>query len=167
MILFEHESTHAQKGYDPAPLVKWNMDIGRAYSFIIADDKLIASGNETVTLLDIESGHTLWRHEVEVAGDLLFELLVSFLEPDEAKAEQMRSLLDQAELLGVRAQIHSGSFDEIPYAPYSSNCVIWGDRLSSPADKIDFTELYRTLRPWAASPMNTDMDFPLHHSCVD
>jgi outer membrane protein assembly factor BamB len=90
------------------------------------------------------------------AGDglLLFDLLkqtkltVYCLEPDSAKRNKLRALLDEAGMLGTRAQLHDGSFDEITYAPYSGNCIIWGSKLGSPPDKVDFKGLYRSLRPW-------------------
>ena len=49
------------KYYDPAPIAKWNTDIGRAYSLMIAGDKLIAGGKGTFTLLDVGSGRKLWQ----------------------------------------------------------------------------------------------------------
>lgn len=87
-------------------------------------------------------------------GSLLLDLLtqteltVYCLEPDAAKRTRMRTLLDEAGMLGVRSQLHDGSFDQITYAPYCGNCIVWGDRLGSPADKVDFKGLYRSLRPW-------------------
>ena len=90
------------------------------------------------------------------AGDglLLFDLLkqtkltVYCLEPDAAKRNKIWALLDEAGTLGTRAQLHDGSFDEITYAPYSGNCIIWGSKLGSSTDKVDFKGLYRSLRPW-------------------
>jgi outer membrane protein assembly factor BamB len=87
-------------------------------------------------------------------GSILFDLLkrtkltVTCLEPDAAKRDRIRTLLDEAEMLGTRAQLHDGPFDRIPYAPYSSNCILWGGRLGSPADRVDVKGLYRSLRPW-------------------
>jgi outer membrane protein assembly factor BamB len=87
-------------------------------------------------------------------GSLLLELLrrtklvVYCLEPDGAKREMLRESLDEAGLLGVRAQLHSGSFDRIPYAPYAANCIIWGSKLGSPPERTDLKKLYRSLRPW-------------------
>ena len=68
-------------------------------------------------------------------GSLLFNLLkqtkltVYCLEPDAAKRNAVRALLDEAGTLGTRAQLHDGSLDRITYAPYSGNCIIWGSRL--------------------------------------
>jgi len=87
-------------------------------------------------------------------GSLLFDLLkktkltVYCLEPDAAKRGKFRAMLDEAEMLGTRAQLHEGSFDKIRYAPYSGNCILWGSRLGSPAGRVDFRGLYRSLRPW-------------------
>jgi outer membrane protein assembly factor BamB len=222
-----HKQRGKQKGgpkyYDPAPLAKWNTDIGRVYTLMIAGDKIVAGGKGTVTLLDAKSGEKLWRRNVDGSvrglsvskgafiatttsgriycfgkgdsdsakvvshkqsapagtadvsskvikeigvtegyclmlgagdGSLLFDLLkqtkltVYCLEPDAAKRRRIRTLLDEAGMLGVRAQLHDGAFDSIPYAPYSGNCILWGARLGSRADKIDFKGLYRSLRPW-------------------
>jgi outer membrane protein assembly factor BamB len=221
------KSTKKQKGspqyYDPTPLAKWNMDIGRAYTLAIAGETIIAGGKETITLLDIKSGRKLWKKEVKGTvrglsvslgkfiatttsgniycfgqgssdsaqivshrrsapagtqeasskvieeigvnegyclmlgagdGSLLFDLLkqtkliVYCLEHDAAKRNKIRALLDEAGMLGTRAQLHNGSFDEITYAPYSGNCIIWGSKLGSPPDKVDFKGLYHSLRPW-------------------
>ena len=87
-------------------------------------------------------------------GSLLFdllkqtELIICCLEPDAGKRNRIRAILDEAGLLGMRAQLHSGSFDEISYAPYCGNCIIWGSKLGSSAHKVDFKGLYRSLRPW-------------------
>ena len=87
-------------------------------------------------------------------GSLLFDLLkrtdltVYCLEPDAAKRDRIRALLDEAGMLGTRAQLHDGACDRIPYAPYSGNCILWGDRLGSAADQVDVKGLYRSLRPW-------------------
>ena len=87
-------------------------------------------------------------------GSLLFDLLkqtkltIYCMEPNAAKRNDIRAVLDEAGTLGTRAQLHDGSFDEITYAPYSGNCIIWGGKLGSSADKLDFKGLYRSLRPW-------------------
>jgi len=222
-----HKQVKAQKGgpkyYDPAPLAKWNTDIGRVYSLMIAGDTIIAGGKGVITLLDVQSGRKLWQKKVEGSvrglavsdgmfvatttsgniycfgkgdadsakvvshrqssltgkqqtsskvieetgitegycltlgtgdGFLLWDLLkqtkltVYCLEPDAVKRNATRALLDEAGLLGTRAQLHDGSFDNIPYASYSGNCIIWGSKLGSPADEVDFKGLYRSLRPW-------------------
>lgn len=211
------------KYYDPAPLAKWNTNIGRAYTLLIAGDTLIAGGKGTITLVDVKSGRKLWQRNVggsvrglsvsqglfiaattsgriycfgkggsdsakvvshrrsvlagarDVSskvieetgttegyclmlgagdGSLLLDLLkrtklvVYCLEPDAAKRRKMRVLLDEAGWLGTRAQLHDGAFDKIPYAPYSGNCILWGSRLGSTADQVDFKGFYRSLRPW-------------------
>lgn len=237
-----HKQVKAQKGapkyYNPTPLAKWDTDIGRVYTLMIAGDKVIAGGKGVITMLDAGNGRKLWQREVEGSvrgisvkegtfiatttagmfycfgegrsdsnrlvahrrkppipiqvhtsrfikhtkqahtsgffknikslgvgdgyclmlgiddGSLLLDLLkrtnltVYCLEPDGEKRNQMRRLLDEAGLLGTRAQLHEGTFDTIPYAPYSGNCIIWGDNIGSPADKVDFRGLYRCLRPW-------------------
>jgi len=225
-----HKQVKAQKGepkyYDPAPLAKWNADVGRAYTLMVAGDTLIPGGKGTITLLDVNNGRKLWQRSVEGSvrglsvsqgmfiatttsgsiycfgqgdsdsarvvshsshsrstpadtrdaafkviedigvtegyclmlgagdGSLLFDLLeqtkftVYCLEPDAAKRGAIRALLDEAGTLGTRAQLHDGSFDDIPYAPYCGNCIIWGSKLGSPAEKVDFNGLYRSLRPW-------------------
>jgi len=222
-----HKQTKKQKGgpkyYDPTPLAKWDTDIGRAYTLLIAGDTMIAGGKGTVTLVDVRSGRKLWRRNVDGAvrgiavsegtliasttsgriycfgqgdsdsakvishsrsvpagakgvsskvigetgitegyclmlgagdGSLLLDLLkrtkltVHCLEPDAARRERIRALLDEAGMLGVRAQLHDGAFDRIPYAPYCGNCILWGGKLGSPAEKVDLKGLYRSLRPW-------------------
>jgi len=222
-----HKQTKKQKGapkyYDPTPLAKWDTDIGRAYTLLIAGDTVIAGGKETVTLLDVKSGRKLWQKNVDGAvrglavsedafiasttsgriycfgrgdsdsakvishsrsvpagakdvsskvteetgvtegyclmlgagdGSLLVDLLkrteltVYCLEPDATKRSKIRTLLDEAGMLGVRAQLHDSAFDEIPYAPYCGNCILWGAGLGSPAEKVDFKGLYRSLRPY-------------------
>jgi len=217
------------KYFDPTPLARWETDIGRVYSLMIAGSTIIAGGQETVTLLDAGSGRQLWRRKVEGSvrgisaaggrfvvsttsghlycfgegtadstevvshkpaepsvpaaaketvskmveelgvsegyclmlgagdGSLLFELLehtelvVYCLEPDPAKRGKMRGALDRAGLLGIRAQLHGGSFDALPYAPYVANCIVWGSRLGSPAEQTDLRGLYRCLRPWGGT----------------
>ena len=222
-----HKQTKQQKGapkyYDPTPLAQWDTDIGRAYTLLIAGDKLIAGGRGTLTLLDVTSGRKLWQRSVVGAvrgisasqgtwiasttagriycfgqgdadsarvvchdpsalpgakgvwskvmeetgvtegyclmlgagdGMLLIDLLkrtkliVYCLEPDAGKRRRIRALLDEAGMLGTRAQLHDGAFDRIPYAPYSANCILWGERLGSPAGKVDVNGLYRSLRPY-------------------
>ena len=87
-------------------------------------------------------------------GSLLVDLLkrtgltVYCLEPDAEKRARIRGLLDEAEMLGTRAQVHGGSFDALPYAPYCGNCILWGGRLGSEAAGVDVKGLYRSLRPW-------------------
>jgi len=204
-------------------LAKWNTDIGRVYTLMIAGDTIIAGGNGAITLMDVNSGRKLRQRSVEGSvrglsvsegmfiasttsgniycfgkgesdsakvvshrrsapagtpdgsskvieeigvtegyclmlgagdGSLFSDLLkqtkltVYCLEPDSAKRNEIRALLDDAGMLGTRAQVHDGSFDAITYAPYSGNCIIWGSKLGSPADKVDFKGLYRSLRPW-------------------
>jgi len=222
-----HKQARAQKGgpkyYDPTPLARWNTDIDRVYTLMIAGDTLIAGGKGTITLMDVESGRKLWQRKVEGSvrglsvsqgafiatttsgniycfaqddsdspkvishepsppastlgdsskvieeigitegyclmlgagdGSLLCDLLkktkliVYCLEPDAAKRSAIRRLLDEAGTLGTRAQLHDGSFDEITYAPYCGNCIIWGSKLGSSAGKVDFKGLYRSLHPW-------------------
>jgi len=222
-----HKQVGKQKGgpkyYDPTPLAKWDTDIGRVYTLLIAGDTIIAGGKGTITLLDVTSGRKLWRRNVEGAvrglsvsegtfiatttsgkvycfgqgasdsakvvshrrsvpagtndasskviegtgitegyclmlgagdGSVLFDLLkrtkltVYCLEPDAAKRNRIRALLDEAGMLGTRAQLHDGAFDRVPYAPYSGNCILWGAELGSPADQVDFEGLYRSLRPY-------------------
>jgi outer membrane protein assembly factor BamB len=222
-----HKQVRKQKGgpkfYDPTPLAKWNTDIGRAYTLLIAGDTIIAGGKGTITLVDVRSGRKLRQRNVDGSvrglsvsqgtfiatttsgriycfgrgdsdsakvvshrpsalpgakdvslkvieemgitegyclmlgagdGSPLFDLLkrtkltVYCLEPNAARRDKMRALLDEAEMLGTRAQLHHGAFDRIPYAPYSGNCILWGAGLGSPADRVDFKGLYRSLRPW-------------------
>jgi len=222
-----HPEGKGQKGepkyYDPAPLAKWNTDIGRVYTLMIAGNTIIAGGKGTITLLDASSGRKLCAKSVDGSvrglavsqrmfiatttsgkiycfgegdsdsvkvvsyqrsapagtqdassevieemgitagyclmlgagdGSLLLDLLeqtkltVYCLEPDAAKRSRLRALLDDAGMLGVRAQLHDGSFDEMPYTHYCGNCIIWGSKLGSSADQVDFKGLYRSLRPW-------------------
>ncbi|MHC4504664.1 MAG: outer membrane protein assembly factor BamB family protein, partial [Planctomycetota bacterium] len=113
------------------------------------DDK---SATVAVGEIGINDGHCLMLGAGD--GSLLLEILkttklvVYCLEPDAVKREKMRALLDEAGLLGVRAQLHSGSFDRTTYAPYAGNCIVWGGRLGSSAEKTDLGGLYRSLRPW-------------------
>ncbi len=76
------------------------------------------------------------------------ELVVYCLEPDRQKAAGVRKMLDAAGLLGVRAAVHHGSLERLPYNPYFANLVVWGAPLGSISDTLDAAELYRVLRPY-------------------
>ena len=56
-------------------------------------------------------------------------------------------MLDDAGLLGVRAAIHHGPFDPLPYNPYFANLIVWGEPLGSAAATLNAADLYRVLRP--------------------
>ena len=75
------------------------------------------------------------------------ELVIYCLESDRDKINRIRKMLDDAGLLGVRAAIHYGSLDKLPY-PLGTNLIIWGDRLGSGIDNLSNKELYRVLRPY-------------------
>ena len=75
------------------------------------------------------------------------ELVVYCLEPDAKKVARAQKLLDDAGLLGVRAAIHHGSFEALPYNAYFANLIVWGDPLGSGAAKLTATDLYGVLRP--------------------
>ena len=75
------------------------------------------------------------------------DLVVYCLEPDAKKVAAVRKTLDDAGLLGVRAAIHHGSFDTLPYNAYFANLIVWGEPLGSPASKLPAADLYRVLRP--------------------
>ncbi len=75
------------------------------------------------------------------------DLSVYCLEPDAEKVADVRKTLDDAGLLGVRAAVHHGPFDTLPYNPYFANLIVWGDPLGSAAAKLKAAELYRVLRP--------------------
>ena len=75
------------------------------------------------------------------------DLVVYCLEPDAKKVAAVRKTLDAAGLLGVRAAIHHGSFDTLPYNPYFANLIVWGEPLGSSAAKLKAADLYRVLRP--------------------
>jgi outer membrane protein assembly factor BamB len=87
-------------------------------------------------------------------GRLLYELtansdlVVYCLEPDAAKVTRVRETLDGAGLLGVRAVVHHGPLDRLPYAPYFANLVVWGKPLGSSPDIVQAAELYRVTRPY-------------------
>ncbi len=76
------------------------------------------------------------------------ELVIYCLEPDRAKAASIRRILDAAGLLGVRAAVHHGPLNKLPYNPYFANLIIWGDKLGSNTRTLEARELYRVLRPY-------------------
>jgi outer membrane protein assembly factor BamB len=71
------------------------------------------------------------------------DLLVYCLEPDAKKAAAVQKMLDAAGLLGVRAAVHCGTSDTLPYNPYFANLVVW----DSSSTILNAPELYRVLRP--------------------
>ena len=75
------------------------------------------------------------------------DLVVYCLEPDVEKVADARKMLDNAGLLGVRAAIHHGPLDTLPYNPYFANLIVWGDPLGSAAATLNAADLYRVLRP--------------------
>jgi len=76
------------------------------------------------------------------------ELVIYCLESDRDKISRIQKMLDDAGLLGVRAAMHYGSLNKLPYNPYFANLIIWGDRLGSGIENLSNTELYRVLRPY-------------------
>lgn len=117
----------------------------------ISDDAK-ESASKVIEEVGINEGYCLMLGAGD--GGLLFELLkntslvVYCLEPNPEKRNKIQALLDRAGLLGTRAQLHSGSFDDISYAPYVANCIVWGSRLGSDSEETDLKGLYRSLRPW-------------------
>ncbi len=99
----------------------------------------------------IRAGYALMLGAAD--GELLTELLrqsdltIYCLEPDENKARRIRKTLDDAALLGVRAAVHVGPLDSLPYNPYFANLIVFGDALGSGASKISTKQIYSTLRP--------------------
>ena len=87
-------------------------------------------------------------------GQLLYELanqselVVYCIEPDARKIEKARALLDSAGMLGVRAAVHQGELNQLPYNPYLANLIVWGDALGSSIDSVNSAELHRVLRPY-------------------
>jgi len=75
------------------------------------------------------------------------DLVVYCLEPEAKKVAVVRKMLDRAGWLGVRAAVHHGSFDPLPYNPYFANLIVWGDSLGSATATLKASELYRVLRP--------------------
>lgn len=75
------------------------------------------------------------------------DLVVYCLEPNAEKVTGVRKMLDGAGLLGVRAAIHHGPFETLPYNPYFANLIVWGNSLGSTTARVDAAELYRVLRP--------------------
>lgn len=76
------------------------------------------------------------------------DLVIYCLEPDKTKVERVRKMLDEAGLLGVRAAVHQGAFDELPYSPYFANLIVWGAELGSGIERVNASEVYRVLRPY-------------------
>ncbi len=75
-------------------------------------------------------------------------LTIYCLEPDAEKVTAARGMLDAAAWLGVRAAVHHGSFDSLPYNRYFANLIVWGESLGSSASTLKAAELYRVLRPY-------------------
>jgi outer membrane protein assembly factor BamB len=106
---------------------------------------------DILTTSDIRAGYALMLGAGD--GQLLSalvaqsELVIYCLEPDAKKVAAVRKTLDAAGLLGVRAAIHHGSFETLPYNPYFANLIVWGEPLGSPAAKLNAADLYRVLRP--------------------
>ena len=81
------------------------------------------------------------------------DLMIYCLEEDREKVQHAQSLLDEAGLLGVRAAVHHGTLDRLPYNPYVANLLIWGDRIGSGTSKVSAKELHRVLRPYGGVAM--------------
>lgn len=76
------------------------------------------------------------------------DLQVIVVEPDAAKAQVARAKLRDAGLYGIRASVHQGSLDDLPYGPYFANLIVSGSLLldGKPPGR-DARELWRVLRP--------------------
>jgi outer membrane protein assembly factor BamB len=76
------------------------------------------------------------------------DLTIYCLEPDAEKIKAVRETLDAAGWLGVRAAVHRGAFETLPYNHYFANLIVWGEPLGSGAATLQTAELYRVLRPY-------------------
>jgi len=89
-----------------------------------------------------------------VEGRLAYELArrtnlqVVVVEPDADKARAARRALSKAGLYGIRASVHHGGFDDLPYGPYFANLIVSGNLLvDGELPGKDAAELWRVLRP--------------------
>jgi hypothetical protein len=76
------------------------------------------------------------------------EMQVVVVEPDETKAQATRKALAQAGLYGVRASVHQGNLDDLPYGAYFANLITSGSLLTEgnlPGQ--DASQLMHVLRP--------------------
>ena len=87
-------------------------------------------------------------------GGLLCELArqsnltIYCLEEDREQVGQVQEMLDRGGWLGVRAAVHFGKPDQLPYNRYVANLLVWGDRIGSGTSTVAAGDLYRVLRPY-------------------
>ena len=116
------------------------------------DSKIARQARNIIKASGVKAGYALMLGGSD--GQLLCELVsqsdlvVYCLEPDEAKIARARKMLVDAGLLGVRAAVHKGSFDALPYSPYVANLIVWGSSLGSGVESVNAEEVYRVLRPY-------------------
>jgi len=76
------------------------------------------------------------------------DLQVVVVEPDAAKAQAARASLNKAGLYGIRASVHHGGLDDLPYGPYFANLIVSGSLLmDGKLPGKSGAELLRVLRP--------------------
>ena len=87
-------------------------------------------------------------------GTLIYELtqqtnlVVYCLEADPNKVSQVRQMLDDAGVYGVRSGVHLGNLDAFSYVPYFANLIVWDSTLGSGIGQFSAEEMYRVLRPY-------------------
>lgn len=119
------------------------------------DPHVAGIAESILSATNIRSGYALMLGAGD--GQLLLELakqsdlMIYCLEPDPQRVLQMQTLLDEAGLLGVRAAVHHGNFEQLPYNPYIANLIIWGDPLGSSTERLTAKELHRVLRPYGGT----------------
>lgn len=75
------------------------------------------------------------------------DLNVYCIEPDVAKVEASRKLLDSAGLYGSRVTVHHAEFDDIPYSNYFANLIVSDTYLRTGKLPGDSAQLMRHLKP--------------------
>ncbi|MFP4056761.1 MAG: PQQ-binding-like beta-propeller repeat protein [Candidatus Brocadiia bacterium] len=75
------------------------------------------------------------------------ELRVYGVEPDGAKVEAARRMLDEAGVYGTRVSIEQASPDDVPYADYFANLVVSEAALAGGLPPGGAAEMFRMLKP--------------------
>ncbi len=75
------------------------------------------------------------------------DLKIYCIEPDAAKANRSRAILNDAGLYGHRITVHSLPFDQIPYSNYFANLIVSETALLSGAAPFSMGKISRHLKP--------------------
>ncbi len=74
-------------------------------------------------------------------------LTIHCVDPDWRTVEQVRGIVDEADLLGTRIIVQQGKFSRLSYPSLTANLVFCGDQFASGLRDRDFREIYRVLSP--------------------